>query len=107
MSFAPVVIMVCILCTITILLAIADKLLVSYGECKVSIKEEDSTKEFVVQGGGTLLSALITNGVTISAPCGGRGSCGYCKVALSKGGGEMLPTEESLSAKRRQKSVHA
>lgn len=100
MSFTPVIIMVCILCTITILLAIADKLLVSYGECKVSIKEEDSTKEFKVQGGGTLLSALIANGVTISAPCGGRGSCGYCKVALSKGGGEILPTEEIFISKK-------
>lgn len=103
MSFTPVIIMVCILCTITILLAIADKLLVSYGECKVSIKEEDSTKEFKVQGGGTLLSALIANGVTISAPCGGRGSCGYCKVALSKGGGEMLPTEEIFISKKEAK----
>ena len=103
MSFAPVIIMVCILCTITILLAIADKLLVSYGECKVSIKEEDSTKEFVVQGGGTLLSTLISNGVKISAPCGGRGSCGYCKVALSKGGGELLPTEELFISKKEAK----
>jgi NADH:ubiquinone oxidoreductase subunit E/ferredoxin len=100
MTFIPVIMMVAILGTITILLAIADKLLVSYGECKIAIKEEDSTKEFVVQGGVTLLSALIANGVKISAPCGGRGSCGYCKVALSKGGGEMLPTEEIFISKK-------
>ncbi len=101
--FTPVIIIVSVLFVITLLLTIADKLLVSYGECRVSIKKEDEEKEFTVQGGGSLLSALISNGVSISAPCGGRGSCGYCKVQMSSGGGEMLPTEELFISKEEEK----
>jgi len=101
--FIPVVIIFSILLIIVVLLIIADKLLVSYGECKISIKKEDEEKEFTVQGGESLLSAMISNGVSISAPCGGRGSCGYCKVQMSSGGGEMLPTEELFISKEEQK----
>ncbi len=101
--FIPVVIIFCILLIIVVLLIIADTLLVSYGECKISIKKEDEEKEFTVQGGESLLSAMISNGISISAPCGGRGSCGYCKVQMSSGGGEMLPTEELFISKEEQK----
>jgi len=91
---APVAIIVVILFVITVLLSIADKLLVSYGECRIKVKKEEEEKEFVVQGGATLLTALIDNGMQIPASCGGRGTCGYCKVNVKSGGGQILPTEE-------------
>ncbi len=99
----PVLIMVLILLVITVLLVIADKLLVSYGECAISIKEEDTEKKFSVQGGSTLLSALIENNVKIPASCAGRGSCGFCKVQLSSGGGQLLPTEEIFTSKEERR----
>ncbi len=101
--FTPVLIIVSILFVITVLLSIADSLLVSYGTCKISLKEEGAEKEFSVQGGGTLLSALIDNDVEIAASCGGRGSCGFCKCQLSQGGGEILPTEELYISKDERK----
>jgi uncharacterized 2Fe-2S/4Fe-4S cluster protein (DUF4445 family) len=36
-------------------------------------------------GEESLLSALIRGGVAVSAPCGGRGLCGKCKVRLLSG----------------------
>jgi uncharacterized 2Fe-2S/4Fe-4S cluster protein (DUF4445 family) len=39
----------------------------------------------VARPGETLLSALAREGVVISAPCGGRGFCGKCKVRLLSG----------------------
>jgi NADH:ubiquinone oxidoreductase subunit E/ferredoxin len=99
----PVLIMVLILLVITVLLVIADKLLVSYGECDISIKEEDEEKKFTVQGGITLLSALIDNNIEIPASCAGRGSCGFCKVQLSSGGGQLLPTEEIFTSKEERR----
>ena len=93
-SFLPVLIISGILLVITVLLAIADKLLVSYGECKVSIIQEGESKEFTVQGGGFLLSSLIDHGVKITSSCGGKATCGYCKVQVQSGGGRILPTEE-------------
>ena len=103
MVFTPVLVMCGILVVITLLLAVADKALVSYGECTVSIKDEHGEQQFKAKGGDTLLSALIANRVKISASCGGRGSCGYCKVQLSKGGGQFLPTEEIFISKEEKK----
>lgn len=102
MPLAPIIIMNAILLAITIILAIADRFLVSYGSCKVTLKKEDEEKKFTLKGGGTLLSALIDNGESIAASCGGRGSCGFCKVQVSKGGGQILPTEELFISKEEQ-----
>jgi NADH:ubiquinone oxidoreductase subunit E/ferredoxin len=95
----PIAVMVSLLLVITILLALADKLLVSYGRCRISVEKEGEKREFEVQGGGSLLTALIDNGIPIPASCAGRGSCGYCKVNLRRGGGQMLPTEEIFISK--------
>jgi NADH:ubiquinone oxidoreductase subunit E/ferredoxin len=93
MSFVPVIIINLILLIITILLAIADKLLVSYGPCKITVHQEDEAKEFIVQGGSYLLTNLTENNIKITSSCAGKASCGYCKLWL-KGGGPILPTEE-------------
>jgi len=100
MNFAPILAMGGILTVLTILLVIADKLLVSYGACKITLHHGDEVKEFTVDGGGTLLSAFIEQGIEISSSCAGRGTCGYCKVQVPKGGGAILPTEEIFMSRR-------
>ena len=100
----PILIMMGILFVITVLLAIANKVLVSYGECRISVEKEGEKKEFTAQGGGTLLSILLENGINIPASCAGRGTCGYCKVNVKKGGGQMLPTEELFISKDERKT---
>ena len=94
MSFVPVIIINLLLLLITILLAIADHLLVTYGECKITVHQEDEEKEFIVQGGSYLLSNLTDNKIKITSSCAGKASCGYCKVRLLSEGGAILPTEE-------------
>ena len=83
-----------ILLAIVLLLSLADKLLVSYGECEITVTDGDSQQKFTVDGGGMLLPALTEHGVKISSSCGGKGSCGYCKVQVDSGAGQLLPTEE-------------
>ncbi len=102
-TLLPIGIISAILLTLTIVLLIADKFLVSYGECKVSVEKEDGKDEFVVQGGSTLLSILIDQGMEIPASCGGRGSCGFCKLNVKSGGGDILPTEEMFISKEEKK----
>ncbi len=72
------------------LLSIANKTIANYGEKKLLINE---SKEYIVDGGETLLSALVEQEVFIPSACGGKGSCGYCKVKVTEGGGQILPTE--------------
>lgn len=89
----PVIVMNAILVFITVLLLVAERLLVTYGTCTISVRKEEESREFQVEGGGTLLSALVDNKVEVSSSCGGRGTCGYCKCRVVEGGGELLPTE--------------
>ena len=100
MSFVPVLIINLILLVITILLAIADQLLVTYGDCKITVHNEDQAKQFTVRGGGFLHSSLIENNIKITSSCGGKATCGYCKVRLLSGGGEILPTEEIFMSRK-------
>ena len=46
-----------------------------------------------VPGGTTLLEALATLGVHLTAPCGGEGTCGKCRV-LAKGALSPLTAAE-------------
>ena len=45
--------------------------------------------------GSTLLSTLATKDIFIPSACGGKGTCGVCKVEVLEGGGALLPTETS------------
>ena len=49
-------------------------------KCKVTILPLNKT--IFVEQGETLLNILAQNGYTISAPCGGQGVCGKCKVQI-------------------------
>jgi NADH:ubiquinone oxidoreductase subunit E/ferredoxin len=89
---------------ITILLAIADKLLVTYGQCKITVHQEDETKEFEVEGGSYLLADLAENKINITSSCAGKATCGYCKVKLLNGGGLILPTEEIFMSREEKHS---
>jgi NADH-quinone oxidoreductase subunit E len=104
MNFLPVLIISLILLVITILLAIAEKLLVSYGECKITVHKDDEVREFTVEGGSFLLSDLAANQINIPSSCAGKASCGYCKVKLSSGGGSILPTEEIFMSREEKTS---
>lgn len=50
--------------------------------------------------GQKLLNALNDNGVNIPSACGGAGTCGLCRVAVTDGGGDVLPTEAARLSKR-------
>jgi len=81
------------------LLSLANKTIGNYGEKKMIINEE---YDYVVDGGDTLLTALIDNEIFIPSACGGKGSCGYCKVKVNDGGGRFLPTESGYVSKDEQ-----
>ncbi len=75
---------------LAILMVIADATIANYGEVKVTI---NSTKVVETQGGRSLLATLMAEKIFIPSACGGKGSCGYCKVKVTSDVGEILPTE--------------
>ena len=58
----------------------------------------------LVQGGDTLLTYLTANNIKISSSCAGKASCGYCKVRVLKGGGQILPTEEIFMSREEKQN---
>ncbi|NOY08318.1 MAG: 2Fe-2S iron-sulfur cluster binding domain-containing protein [Spirochaetes bacterium] len=76
---------------LSVWLLISEKLLVRYGKCVVTINDGALVME--KEGGVTLLTALYENKVFIPSACGGKATCGYCKVNVINGGGPVLPTE--------------
>ncbi len=72
-------------------LLVAERLLADFGNCRVSINE--GAIVFDQAGGMTLLEALYEHDVFVPSACGGKGTCGYCKVRVLAGGGDVLPTE--------------
>mgnify|MGYP001828107825 FL=1 len=50
--------------------------------------------------GQKLLTALQDAGIAIPSTCAGVGSCGLCRVRVSDGGGDPLPTETARISRR-------
>jgi Na+-transporting NADH:ubiquinone oxidoreductase subunit F len=75
---------------LAILMVIADATIANYGTVTVTANDE---REYTVKGGRSLLSTLMAESVFIPSACGGRGSCGLCKVRITEGAGQLLPTE--------------
>jgi Na+-transporting NADH:ubiquinone oxidoreductase subunit F len=73
------------------LLSLANKTIANYGTKKLIINND---KEYLVEGGDSLLSTLNDQDIFIPSACGGKGSCGYCKVKVLSGGGQFLATEK-------------
>lgn len=94
-----VLVIMAVMLVIAVILLIAEKFLVSYGDCSVNI---NSDRKIDVPGGDSLLSYLNENKIFIPSACGGKATCGFCKVQVAGGGGEILPTEEMYMTSEEQ-----
>jgi Na+-transporting NADH:ubiquinone oxidoreductase subunit F len=82
-----------VLSLVAVLIAARNRL-VAHGDVKIIINGQKD-KPLVTPAGGTLLQTLANNHIFIPSACGGKGSCGVCKVRVLSGGGALLPTEET------------
>ena len=92
-----------IVLVLVVVLLLAKKWLVASGEVNISIN--DGKKNVRAASGKSLLATLADGGVHLSSACGGKGSCGQCKVQVIEGGGDMLPTE-AVHFTRKQMKDH-
>lgn len=60
---------------------------------------EEGLYKIEAGGGRTILETLIADGHSYSFPCGGRGSCGKCKVCVVDGDVPPVKAEEAFFSK--------
>ena len=75
------------------LILVARTKLVETGDVQLLVNDD---REIDVSAGSKLLVALANSGLYLPAGCGGKGTCGQCRVKVLDGGGPLLPTEESM-----------
>lgn len=75
---------------LVIILLVAKKYLSPSGNVNIVINED---KTLSVPQGASIMSTLTQNGIYLPSACGGKGSCGQCKLQVIEGGGEILDSE--------------
>jgi Na+-transporting NADH:ubiquinone oxidoreductase subunit F len=85
-----------ILLLVGLILVVRAKLVAS-GNIDVLINAE---KTIHVAVGQKLLNALSQTNLFLASACGGKGTCGQCRVRITEGGGEILATETNHINKR-------
>ena len=80
-----------IILVLVIILLVAKKYLSPSGNVTITINGKDKVS---VAQGGSLLSTMSEQGIFLPSACGGKGSCGQCKVQVPVGGGEILDSEK-------------
>jgi Na+-transporting NADH:ubiquinone oxidoreductase subunit F len=89
-----VVIFTLVVVALVLVVMFAKSRLVSSEAVTIHVNE-DPALSFQAPAGDTLLNILTNQKLFIPSACGGKGSCGVCKVDVHGGGGSMLPTEVS------------
>lgn len=87
---------------LVVILLVAKRFLVHSGNVDINI---NSQRDIEAPAGASLLSTMAGCNVFLPSACGGKGSCGQCRVQVLEGGGEILPTE-TVHLTRREIADH-
>lgn len=66
----------------------------------------DGDREWQAPSGHSLLSTLAGQKIFLPSACGGRGTCGSCRVQVLAGGGSVLATEQLVLSPADIKTKH-
>jgi len=89
-----VTVFVVVIITLVVMLMVARSRLVASAAVTITVND-DPDKAIVTPAGDTLLNTLSAQKIFIPSACGGKGTCGVCKLEVHSGGGALLPTETS------------
>jgi Na+-transporting NADH:ubiquinone oxidoreductase subunit F len=89
-----VAVFILVIVSMVLVLMAAKSRLVASGDVEIVIND-DPDKAITTAAGSTLLNTLAAEKIFIPSACGGKGTCGVCKVDVLEGGGALLPTETS------------
>ena len=77
---------------LVVILLVAKKYLSPSGKVTITVNGE---RELSVEQGNNVMATLTENGIFLPSACGGKASCGQCKLQVVEGGGEILDSERS------------
>ena len=87
LSIAVFLIVILIL---VVVLLVAKKYLSPSGQVTLTVNGET---KLTVDQGNSVMATLNENGIFLPSACGGKASCGQCKLQILSGGGEILDSE--------------
>lgn len=79
--------------TILVILIIIKRFIAVYDDYTITISDDESIK---VHGGESLSNSLSNNDIFIPSACGGKGTCGFCKIEITEGIPDPLSIEEAV-----------
>ena len=77
---------------LVVILLVAKRYLSPSGKVTITINGD---KQLSVEQGNNVMATLNENGIFLPSACGGKASCGQCKLQVVEGGGEILDSERS------------
>lgn len=75
---------------LVVILLLAKKFLSPSGKVTITLNGD---KQLNVDQGSSIMATLNENGIYLPSACGGKASCGQCKLQVLSGGGEILDSE--------------
>ena len=88
---ASIGVFLCVILILVVVLLVAKKYLSPSGKVKLTVNG-DTVLE--VEQGNSVMNTLNENGIFLPSACGGKASCGQCKLQILSGGGEILDSEK-------------
>ena len=85
-----IAIFLAIILLLVVILLVAKKYLSPSGKVNITINDD---KVLTVDQGSSVMATLNENGIYLPSACGGKASCGQCRVQVLEGGGEILDSE--------------
>ena len=86
---------------LTLVILVVRSTLMETGDVNVIINNE---RTLAARAGEKLISVLARANLLIPSACGGKGTCGQCKINIDEGGGILLPVEASHFSKQELKN---
>ncbi|SDF25915.1 NADH:ubiquinone reductase (Na(+)-transporting) subunit F [Limimaricola pyoseonensis] len=103
-ALAGALLLTALLLALSTAVLLARRLLVPQRAVRVSV---EGGPGFEASTGETLLAALEQEGIDLPAACGGTGTCGLCRLRVTEGGADPLPTETArLSRAELREGAH-
>lgn len=97
---ASIEVFLIIVMILVVILLVAKRYLSPSGNVNININGKTDVS---VPQGGSLLSTLSQEGIFLPSACGGKGSCGQCKVQVPEGGGDILDSEKGQFTRKQIK----